>query len=96
MARPEITGRNAGESVPRAAYSIKEFCIAHRISEQMYFKLKRAGLGPREASVGNRILITLEAARDWLHQRELAAVVRRHRDAERRQSPHRRPQEATA
>jgi hypothetical protein len=86
MTRPEITGRDAGELVPRAVYSIKEFCIAHRISEPMYFKLRNAGLGPREASAGDRIIITLEAARDWLHQCELAAVERRQRrDAKRQQ-----------
>ena len=26
--------------VPPAAYSIREFCVAHRLSESMYFKLR--------------------------------------------------------
>ncbi|MGY4286688.1 hypothetical protein ACVWXO_005908 [Bradyrhizobium sp. LM2.7] len=33
----------------RAAFTIKEFCEAHRISEAMYFKLCKVGLGPRDA-----------------------------------------------
>jgi hypothetical protein len=56
MARPEITGRKirsedialAAPSPIRgpppivpAAYSIAEFCKAHRISESMFFKLKK-------------------------------------------------------
>jgi len=57
-----------------AAYSIDEFCAAHRLSPAMYFKLKAAGLGPRTMEVGARTLISVEAAADWRREREAAAV----------------------
>jgi hypothetical protein len=59
--------------VPRAAFTIKEFCDAHRISPAMYFKLRDAGLGPREMRAGRRVTISLEAATDWRRAREKAA-----------------------
>ena len=75
MARPEVTGRKphataAGgdaATVPVACYSIKSFCKAHGISQELYFKLKRLGKGPRTMAVGARTLISLEAAADWRH-----------------------------
>jgi len=57
-----------------AAYSIVEFCAAHRLSPAMYFKLKAAGLGPRTMEVVARTLISVEAAADWRREREAAAV----------------------
>jgi hypothetical protein len=56
--------------VPRAVYTIKEFCKAHRLSEAMYFKLRNAGLGPREVRAGRRVTVSLEAANDWRRERE--------------------------
>jgi hypothetical protein len=56
--------------VPRAAFTIKEFCAAHRISEAMYFKLRAAGLGPREMRALRKVTISLEAATDWRRERE--------------------------
>jgi len=52
-------------AVLRAAYSIPEFCNAHRISKEFYFKLQRAGLGPRTMKIGARTLISIEAAAQW-------------------------------
>ena len=84
MSRLEVTGRKVADlSVPRAAYTIAEFCEAHRISEQMYFKLKRLGLQPRETYVGTRVLISMESAAEW------------RRAAERRQHPPINQQEVT-
>jgi hypothetical protein len=60
---------------PPAAYSIAEFCRAHRISQSMYFKLRGQGLGPREMSVGSRKLISLEAAAAWRRARERKATT---------------------
>jgi hypothetical protein len=69
MARPEVTGRKP--DIPRfAAYSIREFCEAHRLSTSMYFKLKAQGLGPREMAVGSRRCISFEAAAEWRLARE--------------------------
>jgi hypothetical protein len=82
--RPEVTGRNptrdeiAFTAPPSpifpAAYSISEFCKSHRISESFYFKLKKQGRGPREMRVGDRVLISLEAAADWRREREEEAA----------------------
>ena len=64
--RPPIRG----PPVPAAAYSIREFCVAHRLSESMYFKLRNQGLGPDEMSVGSRRIISFEAAERWRRARE--------------------------
>jgi hypothetical protein len=55
------------------AYSIPEFCDAHRISRAHYFNLQKAGEGPRVMHVGARVIISREAAADWRRQRELVA-----------------------
>jgi hypothetical protein len=52
MARREVTGRKAVADVALAAFTIAEFCRAHRISQSMYFKQRALGLGPREMVVG--------------------------------------------
>jgi hypothetical protein len=56
--------------VDQAAYSIDEFCKAHRIRRAMYYKLDHQGLGPRVMRVGTRALISKEAAADWRRERE--------------------------
>ena len=85
MASPEITGRtptgvpqsrkrmprNCGP--PSLAFTIQEFCDAHRISRAHFYNLKRRGLSPLETDVGGVIIITAEAAARWRKQRERAA-----------------------
>ena len=66
MARPEVSPLN------RAAYTISEFCVAHRISRAHFYNLRKKGQGPREARFGARVLITLEAAAKWRRARERA------------------------
>ena len=97
MARPEITGRRRtnSEKQPRkkqpvvlvanaAAYNIREFCEAHRISESMYYKLRAEGLGPREARALSKVFITQEAAAAWRRQREAeSALTSEHNGGER-------------
>jgi hypothetical protein len=56
-----IATDNAGP-VPRATYTIPEFCKAHRISESMYYKLRAVGLGPREMRALRKVTISIEAA----------------------------------
>jgi hypothetical protein len=58
--------------VPKAAYSIDEFCAAYGISKSTYFKIKANGEGPREMKVAGRILISIEAAQAWNRAREKA------------------------
>jgi hypothetical protein len=59
-----------GPPPPRLAFTIEEFCVAHGISPETYFKLKRHGWQPREMKVGKRVLISFEAAADWRRRRE--------------------------
>jgi hypothetical protein len=73
MARPEVTGRKPTADIPVAAYTIREFCAAHRLSVSMYFKLKNQGLGPREMAVGSRRYVSFEVATQWRREREAAA-----------------------
>jgi hypothetical protein len=58
--------------VPPAVFTIKEFCEAHRLSEAMYFKLRNAGLGPREMRALRKVTISIEAAERWRRERERA------------------------
>ncbi len=59
--------------VPREAYTIPEFCEAHRLSQSMYFKLRNAGLGPREMRALRKVTISMEAAAEWRRARENTA-----------------------
>ena len=54
------------------AYSIDEFCARHRISPQLFYKLKPQGLMPVTFNVGTRVLISREAAAAWRRERENA------------------------
>jgi hypothetical protein len=56
----------------RKAYTVKEFCEAHRISRSGLYGLWRAGIGPRFISIGIKKLITIEAAAEWRREREVA------------------------
>lgn len=52
------------------AYSIKQFCQAHDISVDTYFRMQRVGYGPVTMKVGGRTLISIEAAAAWRRERE--------------------------
>jgi hypothetical protein len=82
MARPEVTGRKTssvqttietratGLPIERAAYTISEFCIAHRISEAFYYKIRLLGLGPRETRKLDKVTVSIEAAAEWRNPAE--------------------------
>ena len=57
--------------VERRAFSLNGFCEAHGISRAMFYKLLKAGQAPRFAKIGSKILITTEAAAEWLRAREV-------------------------
>jgi transposase-like protein len=57
-------------------YSVTEFCREHGISRGLFYRLVREGLGPRVAKAGRRTLITAEAAAEWRHRMEAAAMPR--------------------
>jgi hypothetical protein len=58
------------------AFSIREFCKRHAISERFYFKLKADGHGPEEIHLGHRVLISREAAARWRAEREAESAQR--------------------
>jgi len=64
--------RKSDPAISPAAYSVSQFCEAHNISEAFYYRLRRAGLGPRVMRVGARTLISHEAAARWRRDREAA------------------------
>jgi hypothetical protein len=61
----DATAIERGPPVPPAWYSVREFCLAHRLSISMYFKLKAQGRGPREIAVGSRRYVTFDDAAAW-------------------------------
>ena len=73
----EFMRRKKPDTEPEAsllAMSISQFCAAHNILEAFYYKLKKAGQGPREMHLGSRTLITMEAAAIWRAEREAASA----------------------
>jgi predicted DNA-binding transcriptional regulator AlpA len=50
------------------AFTISEFCAAHRISRSWLYKEWKAGRGPRIKRIGSKVIITSEAAADWRHE----------------------------
>jgi len=58
------------EAEPLAAYTIREFCQAHKISVPTYYDLKKQKFGPVEMRMGCMVRISAEAAADWRHARE--------------------------
>lgn len=61
-----------GDHLPEA-YTIAEFCRAHRISRTALYELWALGGGPRFMRNGVRRIITREAAADWRVERERLA-----------------------
>jgi hypothetical protein len=64
-----------GPPPPRAAFTVPEFCEAHRISQAKYYQMKKDGWGPAEMSVGRRRLISNEAATVWRREREVETAT---------------------
>ena len=54
------------------AYTIREFCVAHRISRATYYNLKNKNKGPAEAHLLGRVIITRESAAAWRQARTAA------------------------
>lgn len=60
---------------PVHAFTIQEFCDAHRLSRSHYYKLRKQELGPAETRLGTRVLISIEAAIRWRKKREKATAA---------------------
>jgi hypothetical protein len=61
------------QGVAPAAYTVDEFCEAHRLSRSKLYQLWDAGIGPRKMNVDKKVRITVEAAADWRREREAAS-----------------------
>ncbi len=62
--------------VTAQAFSVDEFCAAHRICRANFYGLLKKGEGPRIMKVGGRTLISVEAAADWRRAREADTAPR--------------------
>jgi hypothetical protein len=56
--------------MPTGAYSIVEFCRAHRVSRAFFYVLLKRGDAPKVMTVGRRRLVSDEAAKDWRQRME--------------------------
>lgn len=57
----------------RAAFTVEAFCISHSISRAHLYQLWKDGLGPKRIpGIGRKVLISVEAAREWRSQMEAA------------------------
>lgn len=59
--------------ISKPVYTVPEFCLEHRISRSLLYKLLQQRNGPRIMKVGKRTLITIEAAEAWRRSLEKAA-----------------------
>jgi hypothetical protein len=55
-----------------AAYTVSEFCDAHRISCSKRYQLWSADLGPRFIQIGTKKIVATEAAPNWRRAGEAA------------------------
>ena len=62
---------NKSTSPCRVVYSQAEFCEAYGISRTHLHVITEVGKGPRTFNAGRRVLITVEAAREWVRNMEL-------------------------
>jgi hypothetical protein len=58
---------------PTAAFTVNEFCSAHRISRALLYILLKQGRGPAVMKAGRRTLISSEAAEAWRRRMEVGA-----------------------
>jgi hypothetical protein len=57
------------------AFTVAEFCKAHRISRSFLYSEWKAGRGPRFMRAGVKRIITGEAAADWRRECEAKAAA---------------------
>ena len=57
------------------SFTLAAWCAHRAVSRSMFYKLKSQGLAPRIHRVGDKVLVSALADRDWLAEREAAAQV---------------------
>ena len=55
--------------------SVRDFCVAHRISRAFLYKLWKRGDGPAAFKVGKLTRISASAAMAWMSSREEAGLA---------------------
>ncbi|VAW71462.1 hypothetical protein MNBD_GAMMA13-1870 [hydrothermal vent metagenome] len=61
------------ENEPGEAFGIADFCATYGISRALFYKLKKDNRAPQTFNLGRRVLISRQAARNWLRAMEGAA-----------------------
>ena len=49
--------------------TIREFCVAARISYRQFFRLRAADEGPKVTWLGGKRMVTQEEAQNWIYSR---------------------------
>ena len=75
---PERKRRELGS--PSHAFTIQEFCDAHRLSRSQFYELEKRRLAPVVTDLGGKFVIMSEAAAAW-RRRRIAAGSRKKRPA---------------
>jgi hypothetical protein len=65
---------SADNEAEKDAFSVAEFCRRHDISISTFYKLRAQGEAPDLMHVGDRILITKDAAARWRKDRTRKAI----------------------
>jgi hypothetical protein len=74
MAGKFNTTKDATDPITEVAFTIAEFCQAHKISESYYYELRLIGCAPREIQLGTRRIISFEDAAAWRAERAVKPV----------------------
>lgn len=67
--------RDRGDPNAALAFTIQEFCDAHRICRSTFYNLLEDGKAPRTSKVRGRVLIDREAADEWRRNQRLPDPV---------------------
>jgi hypothetical protein len=59
----------------RDAFGVREFCRRHDVSTGYLYSEWRRGRGPRYMQLGDRRIISVEAASDWRREREAETTL---------------------
>lgn len=56
-------------------FTVNDFCAAHSISRATFYRLLRDGRGPKTSRLGERLMISKQAAAEWRAQLEAATAA---------------------
>ncbi|MDE5461149.1 hypothetical protein [Bradyrhizobium sp. CSS354] len=74
----EAKAEQAKRPVERTMYTIPEFCEAHNICLDSYYRMQRTGTGPVVKKIGQSTRISVEAARAWREAAGKAETQKEH------------------